>query len=671
MANKTYTWTADQRIYRFIVDEDILTDIPTLWQQAVIAFGSMWIAQAGVTRFVELGTQGSNSVTTAYSSRHTLGFPFSIDLLESYGYTLSIVNNESPNTVYYVCVPSDFSGSLEGPKGTTNFYPVCPDGSTSPTRFRGGSDHAGEDHAVIFTISKLSGCTITQYLTECTSSYSGSFERVGTSLVITLTANTNYQFESGSVYATYGTVSISADKSTAIITVTTTAEDLDIHATATTSLETVDVIEHLTRCTSDAPATGLETTAFTINFTPVQREGQTALTRIKSIVTNYGTVSIAENRLSATLTGTFTDYDLEYTVICADAYILSLGTLQNATINPPIGGFIWESGNDRITITGTDELIRFYSENDSTHNYSYLVTQSATYYPIQYRFIVADDGNSAYIDNLTIEYRIGAYNVIYVNAYGYSIAVPSRLLAKLGAYSLYCFYNMYELTDTQLTVQSIMRDADCIPGVIQFYVSHIQPDLTGNSRVISIFNDQGTRTQAVPYVNEYIKTVSCGSIDLTGEYNNALDYRAVINLVLPFIGIVPLDTSKVMNKSISLVYIADYITCKCAAVIYANNVVIDTKEGMFCEKFETRARTNLIGDLVIDSSVFYGYIPYITIQQADAINYDLHDTFEYGKIGDFSGYNRFANIRLISKCNNDVFNDIISKLESGVIINEP
>ena len=391
---------------------------------------------------------------------------------------------------------------------------------------------------------------------------------------------------------------------------------------------------------------------------------------VKSVVSNYGTITISSDRTYATITGTFTEDDLEYTVICEHAYILSLGVLQNATIDPPVGSFIWESGNDPITITGTTDLIRFYDAiDDPAHRYSYLQTENNIHGSTQYRFIVNADGQSATIYNLTIPYRMGINSNIYVNAYGYDVEFINRTISDIKIYSLYCFDTLLGLTDTLVTLQTAVTNNQYYNGVIKLFIAHIAPIVSQYTKTISILQHNQITAQQVPYCIEYIKTFSCGNVEVIGKFGNALDYQADVKIYLPFIGIESLDVNDVMNKTLTLLYVADFISGKASAILYANNIEILMREGVFIETLEFRKLDALSGVISSATASMYGYTPFITIRDRNRINTPTTDIYSYGKIGDFTGYNKFVDIRLVSKCDLEIYEDIIQKLENGVIIN--
>lgn len=84
----------------------------------------------------------------------------------------------------------------------------------------------------------------------------------------------------------------------------------------------------------------------------------------------------------------------------------------------------------------------------------------------------------------------------------------------------------------------------------------------------------------IDYLNDNIISLDFGEIIITGFYNNSIDYKNTkINLYLPFVDNVSLDTSKYMNKTINLSYRIDLFTGDFIAIIKVNNIIYDSFSG--------------------------------------------------------------------------------------------
>ena len=88
----------------------------------------------------------------------------------------------------------------------------------------------------------------------------------------------------------------------------------------------------------------------------------------------------------------------------------------------------------------------------------------------------------------------------------------------------------------------------------------------------------GGNVEAYPLSAQF-KVISFGSIDVFENWGNFLDYsNTKIELYLPFIGFVDIDTAEVMNGSITVDYTIDFLTGMCVANVNCNKTV-ETPDG--------------------------------------------------------------------------------------------
>lgn len=75
--------------------------------------------------------------------------------------------------------------------------------------------------------------------------------------------------------------------------------------------------------------------------------------------------------------------------------------------------------------------------------------------------------------------------------------------------------------------------------------------------------------------------ISLGSLTVPARFGNFLDYAPFtkVEMYLPYIGFVSLDTNEVMGKTLSIKYAVDYMTGMGTAFVTADGVMIYTGEG--------------------------------------------------------------------------------------------
>ena len=105
-----------------------------------------------------------------------------------------------------------------------------------------------------------------------------------------------------------------------------------------------------------------------------------------------------------------------------------------------------------------------------------------------------------------------------------------------------------------------------IDGVISLHKIFVTPVDSGNGTIVV-----GTLDSQVPSatVNQQYVYVDCGSVSCSEYFGTVFDYPPFTNvsLYLPFIGIVPLDTSDVMRSTINVKYGVDVYTGACLAMV--------------------------------------------------------------------------------------------------------
>lgn len=110
---------------------------------------------------------------------------------------------------------------------------------------------------------------------------------------------------------------------------------------------------------------------------------------------------------------------------------------------------------------------------------------------------------------------------------------------------------------------------DPMQAIIGVHKVFVTPD-TGSSENIKVgYLDSGC--PAAKVTGQY-KTVNCGTVNVREYFGNVFDYSPYteVQLYLPFIGVVKLDTADVMRGSVTVIYHVDVITGACLAEVKVN-----------------------------------------------------------------------------------------------------
>ena len=132
------------------------------------------------------------------------------------------------------------------------------------------------------------------------------------------------------------------------------------------------------------------------------------------------------------------------------------------------------------------------------------------------------------------------------------------------------------LWSSQFIDQLLKMFSNPMEAIISLHKVFVTPTVGGRDDITIGYLNSGVNSNFVS--GQYV-TVDCGSVSLSEFYQNVFDYPPFteINLYLPFVGIVKLDTSDVMRGSINVVYHVDVVTGACLAEV---NVVRDSSGGI-------------------------------------------------------------------------------------------
>ena len=173
-------------------------------------------------------------------------------------------------------------------------------------------------------------------------------------------------------------------------------------------------------------------------------------------------------------------------------------------------------------------------------------------------------------------------------------------------------------------------------------------------------------------INDDIVELECGNVQIVGKHKNTLDYENTdIEIFLPFVGIEKLDATKIMDKTIDLVYRCNILSGQCKALIFIDDIMIYEFDGDMSVQIPLQTSMENYDLLLQNNTNFMmGLIPYIVIRT----NIEYSTTFINSnrvrdKIGKFKGFNTFDNFNLNSVICTDKEKELIADyLKEGIIL---
>lgn len=155
-----------------------------------------------------------------------------------------------------------------------------------------------------------------------------------------------------------------------------------------------------------------------------------------------------------------------------------------------------------------------------------------------------------------------------------------------------------------------------------------------------------------PLIENDRMTIDCGSINVQGMYNNAIDLKADINIYLPFCnGLNSISTDKIMNKTIRLVYDVSLLNGQCVAKLFdtADNILATFNGDVSIDiPFMSDWQTAINGKIGNNVQFLYGLTPFIQIKEQSAIEsvYGFKTYKPTMLKNEISGYCEVENIEL-------------------------
>lgn len=385
--------------------------------------------------------------------------------------------------------------------------------------------------------------------------------------------------------------------------------------------------------------TGSYTTAPTCKYI----DGSTTITKQFDVVGNKATCKIPTTIKNCELNGTFEPVKESVPVT---------NTLTKCTITPVY---------DSITIGET--LTAKITPN--------------TDYELKQIYLVWSDGATEY--NVTGDITTGEItfqvpdNCTYINITGYA-----ELITPVG--TNYGCINVYKVTNEQLDSFSGKRffteDTQSESGIqyidLGVYVNRIKRlfinvPVSGTGSIKCGNYNTGV-TADLP--EKDIALLDFGYLTITGQNANGHDYNATLQVFLPFIGLVSLD-STFIDKTIHLTYKINIITgdgvCMISYLdtpIFINNVSV-SRDVLY--KTSNYTLQTIGGDEFTDNSL-YGFEPYVIMNYTETISVDINTTKEQITIQEVTGYAKFDGVHAKFTCLADEQREIENLLQQGVIL---
>ena len=471
----------------------------------------------------------------------------------------------------------------------------------------------------------------------------------------------SYTAESGyiitSLTSTVGNVTFNADHSSATIEGTATA-NIVVTGEATYQPNTYNVVvEKEAHIVADPnnPSTIIQGSNYTFRFTT---EIGWLISRCTS---DHGTVTIAENKKSATVTYNNVSSDIRIVVgsYKDDSYkVVITGTFENSTCNYANGEPISREKNIIITANSGYEFKNTYHYEDEGYTYELVKNLEKT---------------TLTIDTTQIT---GRSNIILNDNY----------VATLPVETIGGFCNLYKVTEKELSRLSKVRfqkdsTSDTVVDygsfITQLYILplNLPSNIIGDKSniILGSFDSKVKST----LLNNYTVDYDMGSITVPAKYNNAYDFiNTTCTLRVPFFNAVALDPENVVGHTISIKFTLDLYSGNVTMNVmsdFTGGIIYSTTANIVTQiPFIQRQNNSVVNHL---SNVFKYVIATPVIEVVRNIPYQAdnstfgRETVQVAKLNTVHGYCEVDKVNLVTLATNDEKDSIISLLKDGVFIN--
>lgn len=408
-----------------------------------------------------------------------------------------------------------------------------------------------------YLVESVTKTTITQNLTNCTSNFSDTSITPGDTLNITLTANDGYVFDTENPPMLSDTsisfpiaFSVSENKKSATITYPTDSNvsTITIDATATEKKTVVyTVTQNLTNCISDFVETTItENTSFTIK---VSAKDGYIFNNVPT--TNIGTVTLSEDKLSATITGTATD-NINITASAEHKPVKLTINTTNCTSDISSSQLEYNS-NFSITITA----------NDKYHFSDKPVANVGT-------VTLNNDKTIAYIkgvatEDITITAAAGKYHTLFTNLINCSCNYENGTIVNDGeTVTIEVTANDGFILDTTGTIKYYSYGVEVEQAIDSEYYSEDRTKLSFTETITSDFTISQSAKVTTNY-SEFLNIYKTNEDELnaiskvrfvgfTASSSKDIDYGQFIVSVIEFP--FAIDDSEIANNE--TVYLGNY-----------------------------------------------------------------------------------------------------------------
>lgn len=565
---------------------------------------------------------------------------------------------------------------------------------------------------------------VTYSLTHCTVNPQPTTVTQGVAATFTFTPDTGYQFDTQpeAYYQSHDTGSwIHTSATDGVLTITSDS-DIEITATATAIPQpsTYSVTYNLTNCSvSPSPDTITENTSYTLTFSPndgYQFETQPYITMGSS------TISASDGAITFTASGDVVVY-ASAVEIPAVTYTVT-NNLTNATVSPVLSSvtegqqytltFAPDSGyqfdvqpyvviagtrttatNNSLTFTATAD-VSVYAIAVETPKPTYPVTYNLTNASVSpspttvtqgeaYTFTFTPNEGYLFEEQAKAQWQdtAGAWhtssatnNVLSITFTDVNdgIEISGTAIKQTIITDNYGIIRLYNVTaDNMKALANFDKDNIDTPDLTQ-YIASLRRFFTPIESAATVTLRLGgyDTSISVGQIADDIIIVDCGTVHVSGYHSNALDYtNTTVEFWLPFVGVVTVETERVMDSDVSLKYQTNTMDGECVAILSVNNIPIAHASGNMSYEipYNINDYYSVSSNLTMAPYYLLNLTPSVVIRENQMTTNEKITDSRWVKIGDMNGFIALDDCSISGiEATITEINMIANYIENGIIV---
>lgn len=407
-----------------------------------------------------------------------------------------------------------------------------------------------------------------------------------------------------------------------------------------------------TNCTSDV-SSGIYYQGDVVSVTLTPNNGY----GFKDIPTcDDSSATIIEN-IDGTVTITFTvSQNTTITAVANEYFTIDLSNVYNATTNA--SGYHYNGNTETLIVTANNG---YYFDIVPTFTYQ---DNYGSWHTLDFSSI--DD--SEYPTEFELTTTFNVHSTPYIDAS--AIVIPP--INNVGIVTIYLptARVLRQLSKQRIQNGTYSDYVDLGVYITDMFKLFIDIDIAGTQQIVL-----GTyNTQIVCDVTtDDVVTIDCGSIVVPQYYYNVMDYQnTYIRMYLPLYGFVEIETSKVMGKTITLIYKVNLLNSKTLIVLSddSDNIIEtwETNSG-FRMPYILNNENRPLNDFDNNASYMYGFTPFMEITRDLDYSTDNYKSNKdvYIALNTLSGFQQIELTYHNIEASKEEIDMIIEQLRNGVL----